>query len=57
MTEKAFVCSKVKLMVYLVRHGFDFFKIRQDEENSNRVVFLFDNTKELKKAIAEYYGD
>lgn len=52
-----FVCTKAKLMVFLVRRGFDFNRIRADEKTPSRVVFIFPDSQALRDAIAEYYSD
>lgn len=54
---KGYVCSKLRLMLYLVRRDFDCLAIRQDELCPKRVVFIFADSPELRDAVAKYYED
>lgn len=49
-----FVVRSMKLAGYLMQRGFVLIKLQDDRNNSNRNVFLFNESNELKNAIEEY---
>ena len=53
--ENVYICRKMKLYSYLVSNGFAPFAVRQDKYCHERVVWIFNNTDELQKAVSDYY--
>lgn len=52
---KTYVCKKLRLMVYLKKNGFFFYKTAQDKYDPKRVVWLYVDSDDLQKAVAKYY--
>lgn len=51
-----YICRKMRLCCYLLKHGFQYVSERADKYNPKYRVWLFDNTPELRIAIEEYYS-
>ena len=51
---KYYPVKSIKLMTWLIRHGFDLYSVRDDFLNQRYKVFIFKNSKELKNCIGEF---
>lgn len=49
-----YIIRTLRLMNYIVRAGFDCKKIEKDIYNPNKVVFGFEDTRELRQALSNY---
>lgn len=49
-----YIAKTLRLMNFLVRNGFDCKKIERDRYNVNKVVFAFEDSIELRKALTDY---
>ncbi|WP_338595208.1 DUF5659 domain-containing protein [Clostridium baratii] len=49
-----YIVKTLRLMNYLVRKGFDCKKIEKDRYNAAKVVFKFEDCKELRQALYNY---
>lgn len=49
-----YVIRGIGMVNYLVRKGFDLWKVEDDKNNPRFKVFLFKNTPELKEAMGGY---
>lgn len=49
-----YIVKTLRLMNYLVRKGFDCKKIEKDRFNADKVVFAFEDCKELRQALDNY---
>ena len=49
-----YIIKTLRVMNYLVRAGFDCKKIERDRFNNNKVVFAFEDCKELRQALDNY---
>lgn len=56
MTVKYYVCKKMRLLTFLQQKGFQFIKAQNDRENPLYVVWIFEDTPELRSTIEEYYS-
>ena len=52
-----YVCRRMKLCGYLLKHGFNYTKIVQDKFNPRYNCWLFESTPELRNAIEDYYSE
>lgn len=53
---KYYVCKKMRLLTFLQQKGFKLIKAQSDRENPLYVVWIFEDTPELRSAIEEYYS-
>lgn len=51
---KMYVCKTLRLMHYLIRGGFECKKIQNDRNNPDYMVFLFEDSKELREYLRGY---
>lgn len=49
-----YVVKSIRMMTYLIREGFDLFKVKDDDKNSHYKVFLFEDSKKLRKAMNQF---
>ena len=49
-----YIIKTLRVMNYLVRKGFDCKKIEKDRYNDNKVVFAFEDCRELRQALDNY---
>ena len=54
---KTYVCRKIKLYAYLTSKGFVPYKTAPDKWNCKRLIWLYDDSEELQKAVSEYYSE
>ena len=52
-----YVCKQLRKYNYLVMRGFKPVKMSYDMFDPNKVVWFFDNSEALEKAVDEYYSD
>lgn len=52
--KKFYVVKSIKMMTYLIREGFDIFKVKDDDKNSHYKVFLFEDSENLRRAITKF---
>lgn len=50
-----YVCKKIKLYDYLTNKGYKPYRVATDIYNSERKVWLYDDSKELRSDIDCYY--
>ncbi len=48
-----YVCKTIRLMNYLCKK-FDVIKVQRDNKNSNYIIFLFEDTEELREYLSKY---
>lgn len=53
-TRNFYVVKSIKMMTYLIREGFNIYKVKDDDKNPHYKVFLFDDSQDLRKAMSEY---
>lgn len=53
---RLYVCKKIRLYDYLTDQGFIPVKRAHDIYNTDRLVWLYEDTQELRGAIDAYYG-
>lgn len=51
-----YVCRKLRLCTYLLKHGFEYVREAEDRDNPKYKIWLFVNTPELHIAIEDYYS-
>ena len=49
-----YIAKTLRLMNFLVRSGFDCKKIEKDRYNSDKVVFAFEDCREIRQALSKY---
>ncbi|WP_350445927.1 DUF5659 domain-containing protein [Anaeromonas frigoriresistens] len=49
-----YVIKSIKMMTYLIRAGFDLYRVIDDDKNSHYKVFLFNDSDELRSAMFKY---
>ena len=54
MNNDYYVIRSLKMMMYLVRNGFDIIKVGDSEDNKNFKVFLFIDSKELRQCMSKF---
>ena len=54
MEGKIYIIKTLRMMNYLVRNGFDCKKVKRDKFNTEKVVFCFEDTRELRQALNNY---
>lgn len=53
-TKEFYIIKSIRMMTFLIRKGFDLYKVIDDDKNPHYKVFLFEDTKELRQAMTEY---
>lgn len=53
---KVYVCRKLFLYDFLVKHNFTVIGSRADMYDQKKLVWLFEDTPKLRDAIEEYYS-
>lgn len=53
---KTYVCRKLFLYNFLTRKGFEPYRVAIDKYDCKKNVWLYDDCKELRVAIEEYYS-
>ncbi len=48
-----YICKTLRLMNYLCKK-FDVVKVQRDRNNENYLVFIFEDTKELREYLSKY---
>lgn len=51
-----YVCRKLYLYYYLTQRGFEPKSTRPDKFNCKKLVWLYDDTPELRNVIEEFYA-
>lgn len=51
-----YICKTLRLMNYLCKK-FDVVKLQRDRNNENYLVFIFEDTKELREYLSKYKND
>ena len=54
---KYYVCTKMKLLTYLMKRGYMYIKIDKDRNNPRYTVWLFEDTPELREEVSRYYAN
>ena len=49
-----YVVKSIRMMTYLIRKGFDIYKVKDDDKNSHYKVFLFEDSEGLRMAMREF---
>lgn len=49
-----YVIKSLRMMTYLIRQGFNIYKVKDDDKNSYYKVFLFEDSEDLRKAISDF---
>lgn len=57
MDNKPYVCRKMRLLTFLIKNGFYPFASRIDNKDNTRLVWLFNDSVELRCAIESYYNN
>jgi hypothetical protein len=52
--KQVYMVRSLRLMMYLVRQGFDIIKVRDSDTDSKYKIFYFDYSPEIDK-VAKYY--
>lgn len=53
---KGYVCRKIRMYNFLIEKGYRPKQIRPDKMNANRLVWIFEDTAELRNMVEEYYA-
>ncbi|WP_367119844.1 DUF5659 domain-containing protein [Methanoculleus sp.] len=53
-SKKIYVVKTMRLNNYLTKNGFRMLRPSKDRNNENFVVFLYEDTEELRKCIGNY---
>ena len=56
MSNKVYVCKRMRLLSWLTERGFRPFCTRTDIYDPRYLVWMFDDSKELQDAVADYYN-
>lgn len=51
-----YVCRKLYLYYYLTQQGFQPRSTRPDKFDCKKLVWLYDDTKELRNAVEDFYA-
>lgn len=51
-----YVCTKIKLYDYLSNKGHKPYRVSTDIYNTKRKVWLYDDNKQLRKSVEDYYN-
>lgn len=53
---KGYVCRKIRLYNFLLEKGYKPVQVRPDRDFAKRLVWIFNDTIDLRDAIEEYYA-
>lgn len=53
---KGYVCRKIRLYSFLLDKGHKLVQVRPDRDFPKRLVWIFNDTEELRADIEEYYA-
>lgn len=57
MNNKKYICKRLRLLFFLVDRGFTKYEVMQDPTTTkNYNWFIFENSDELQKAVAEFFA-
>lgn len=51
-----YVCKKLSLYNFLTDNGFVPYRVAPDMRNCHRLVWLYDDSTEIREAVDEYYA-
>lgn len=54
MEKDYYIVKTIRLMTYLIRKGFNLYRVVDDSVNPYYKVFMFEDTPKLRKVITEY---
>lgn len=52
-----YVCRKIRLYSYLTELGFKPYRVVPDMYDSDRLVWLYEDTEEIRDAVESYYSE
>lgn len=53
---KTYVCKKIRLYTFLTERGFVPYDTVPDKWDCRRLVWLYDDSEEIRAAVEEYYA-
>lgn len=54
MSQKIFECYSLRLAMYLINQGFTVIRLRPDSKNSRNMVYIFNETPAIRKAVKSF---
>lgn len=54
-SRKTYVCRKLRIYIYLTERGFKPYRTVPDMRDPNRLVWLYEDSDEIRDAVEEYY--
>lgn len=51
-----YVCRRIKLYSYLTTHGFKPYSVVPDMYDTERVVWLYEDSDDIREAVSDYYA-